>query len=159
MLLVGVFLFFLSHKLPPPLFSQHPPPNTHTHLKQLSSGAVAVRAQLRQHKPANSLPQIHPIPLHSLLIPGPIIPKLWHSSARQTSAESSLNEPTASSLCFKQPDRIHHSRLGRPSCAPYFTGIKGALHEKKIKTRRVYFCKISDMHPFAHLLFHHRNSK
>lgn len=141
---MGVLLFFLSHKLPPPLFSQP--------LKESSSGAVGVRAQLRQHKPANSLPQIPPIPLHSLLIPGLIIPRLWQSSARQTSAESAPNGPRASSLCFQQTDRIHHSLLGRPLCMLYFTGISRSPPREKSE-KRVYFCKMSDTHSFAHLPF------
>lgn len=89
------------------------------HLKESSSSTVGVRARLRQHKPANSLPQIPPIPLHSRLIPGLIIPRLWQSSAaQQTSAESALNGLRASSLCVEQTDRIHHGPLGRPLCMP-----------------------------------------
>lgn len=116
------------HTNGPPLPSSLPSPR----VNESSSGAVGVRAGLRQHKPANSLLQIPPIPLHSLLIPGLIIPRLWQSPAAQkTSTESALNRPAASILCVEQTSHIHLGPLGG---VPYgrltSVGFGGVLPEK-----------------------------
>lgn len=67
--------------------------------------------------------------------PSLIIPRLWQSSAaRQTSAESALNGPRASSLCVEQTDRIHHGPLGKAFMhALFHRGLKeSSLREKSL---------------------------
>lgn len=117
------FLLFLSHKLPPPLLSRPPSDDTGlpTHCCRFA-----------------------PIPLHSCLIPGLIIPRLWQSSAASSpSGESTRSGPRASSLCPQQTQCIHHSRLGRPLCMAYLTGVwRSPPWEESEK--RVYFCQMPD---------------
>lgn len=105
---VGVFFFHRSSTqmgllCPPPL-----------RLHESSSGSVGERTRLRQHKPANSLLQIPPIPLHSRLIPGLIIPTLAVTSWTAKRPLTARKEPRASLLCVEQTHRIHHGALGRP---------------------------------------------
>lgn len=127
---------------------------TSPRVKESSSGAVGVRAQLRQRKLANSLLQIPPIPLHSLLIPGLIIPKLWQSSAQQTSAESTLNGAQSIFITF-QANWSHTSQsAGKAFMQVLFHwDFKESSLSETWGKKRVYFCKMSFMHSFAHLLF------
>lgn len=143
-----LIFFFLSHKL----LRFYRFSNLLPSEKESSSGAPGVRALLRQHKPANSLLPTAPIPPLSLLIPGLIIPRLWQSSARQTSAQSAVNGPTASPLRLRrQPIAYITVGWGGTSCTLYFTGTSRSPPWERVR-KRIYFCIMSAMHSFAHLL-------
>lgn len=101
-------------------------------------------------RPANSLLQIPPIPLHSRLILGLIIPQLWHSSAvQESSAGSALIGLRVSSLCF---DHMDQGPLGEIFLhALFHWGLSRSPQSPPLP--QSISVNTMEIHSLAHLLF------